>query len=186
MSKTKTIMKESIIDGAFAVFRKYGYENLNARSLAREMNCSTQPIYVNFKDMDQVKKIARKLAAERYQEILGEAEKKYKKLTYSNYYLGIVKLAAYEPMLFKYYYIDHQELGKKAFNDYGRETFVELNKEYGLKGKAAGKVSKNLFNCVVAYGMLVTFGYTDFDETEALEAVKRYFVQSTEKYGFTE
>ena len=79
MSKTKTIMKESIIDGAFAVFRKYGYENLNARSLAREMNCSTQPIYVNFKDMDQVKKIARKLAAERYQEILGEAEKKYKK-----------------------------------------------------------------------------------------------------------
>ena len=33
-------MKESIIDGAFAVFRKYGYENLNARSLAREMNCS--------------------------------------------------------------------------------------------------------------------------------------------------
>ena len=170
MSKTKTIMKESIIDGAFAVFRKYGYENLNARSLAREMHCSTQPIYVNFKDMDQVKKIARKLAAERYQEILGEAEKKYKKLTYSNYYLGIVKLAAYEPMLFKYYYIDHQE----------------LNKEYGLKGKAAGKVSKNLFNCVVAYGMLVTLGYTDFDETEALEAVKRYFVQSTEKYGFTE
>lgn len=34
--------------------------------------------------------------------------------------------------------------------------------------------------------MLVTLGYTDFDETEALEAVKRYFVQSTEKYGFTE
>lgn len=43
--------KESIINAAFEVVRKEGWEGLSARSIARELNSSTGPIYSHLKSM---------------------------------------------------------------------------------------------------------------------------------------
>ncbi|MNI34156.1 hypothetical protein D3C73_881390 [compost metagenome] len=49
------VSREEILDKAFELTRKNGYENLTARLLAKELNCSTQPIFHIFENMDQLK-----------------------------------------------------------------------------------------------------------------------------------
>jgi AcrR family transcriptional regulator len=55
MPPKKQLDKYQIIEKAFEMVRKEGYESLTARKLAKELNCSTQPIYQTFADMKELK-----------------------------------------------------------------------------------------------------------------------------------
>ena len=44
--------KDEIINAAFDVVRKEGFGNLNARAIAKKLGVSTQPIFSNFKNME--------------------------------------------------------------------------------------------------------------------------------------
>ncbi len=50
------IYKEKIIESAFNLTREKGWENINARSLASQLSCSTQPIFRIYKDMAELKR----------------------------------------------------------------------------------------------------------------------------------
>lgn len=51
----KKITSEEIIESALNFIKEKGYENLNARSLASYLKCSTQPIYFQFQNMNDLK-----------------------------------------------------------------------------------------------------------------------------------
>ena len=53
--KTK-ITKEMIIDAAVGIVRKNGHESINARSVAKELGCSTQPVMYCFATMEDLRK----------------------------------------------------------------------------------------------------------------------------------
>ncbi len=55
MPPKKQMSKQMIIEKAFEIVRSEGYELLTARRLAKELNCSTQPIYQAFADMKELK-----------------------------------------------------------------------------------------------------------------------------------
>lgn len=46
--------KETIINAAFEVVRNYGWKGLSARSIAKELNASTGPIYSHLKSMKTI------------------------------------------------------------------------------------------------------------------------------------
>lgn len=50
------ITKEMIIDASCTIVRHYGIEALNARTLAKELHCSTQPVMYHFATIDALKK----------------------------------------------------------------------------------------------------------------------------------
>lgn len=52
------ITKGMIIDAAFEVARKIGAENINARTIANKLNCSTQPVMYHFATIEELKKAA--------------------------------------------------------------------------------------------------------------------------------
>ena len=55
MARKKTILKSHILDTAYDVVKTEGFEGFTARNIAKTMNCSTQPIYLEFKNMDDLK-----------------------------------------------------------------------------------------------------------------------------------
>jgi len=55
MPPIKQIDKQQIIEKAYEIVRSEGYPSLTARRLAKELNCSTQPIYQSFADMKELK-----------------------------------------------------------------------------------------------------------------------------------
>ncbi len=48
------VTREEIIDAAVEVVRKKGVQAINARTVAAQMDCSTQPVFSNFATMDQL------------------------------------------------------------------------------------------------------------------------------------
>ncbi|MBO5033200.1 MAG: TetR/AcrR family transcriptional regulator [Lachnospiraceae bacterium] len=50
------ITKEMVIDAAFEVVRETGAENINARTVAKKLNCSTQPVMYHFATIEELKK----------------------------------------------------------------------------------------------------------------------------------
>ena len=51
MPAVKKVSKEKIIDAAVEVLRDGGFSAINARSVAKKLGCSTQPIYLSFQSM---------------------------------------------------------------------------------------------------------------------------------------
>ena len=55
MPAARRISRDEIIDAAVEVLRDGGFSAVNARSVAKKLGCSTQPIYLSFKSMDELK-----------------------------------------------------------------------------------------------------------------------------------
>lgn len=55
MPPLKKISKEDIIKAGYEIVEKTGMDSLNARDLAKKLNCSVQPIFSNFENMDSLK-----------------------------------------------------------------------------------------------------------------------------------
>ena len=49
------ITAKMILDASFQVIRNSGHENLNARTIAEYLKCSTQPVLYNFKTVDEIR-----------------------------------------------------------------------------------------------------------------------------------
>ena len=50
------ITKEMVINAAFEVAREAGGENINARTVAKKLNCSTHPVMYHFATIEELKK----------------------------------------------------------------------------------------------------------------------------------
>lgn len=50
------ITKDMIVDAAFEVVRETGAENINARTVAKKLNCSTQPVMYHFAKIEDMKR----------------------------------------------------------------------------------------------------------------------------------
>ncbi|MDT2756453.1 TetR/AcrR family transcriptional regulator [Enterococcus asini] len=55
MARKKTITREQILDAAYTVVSTEGFSRFTARNIAAKMNCSTQPIYLEFQNMEDLK-----------------------------------------------------------------------------------------------------------------------------------
>ena len=55
MPPKQRINREMILDTSFSMFCREGMENVNARSVAKALSCSTQPIFSYFSGMEDLK-----------------------------------------------------------------------------------------------------------------------------------
>lgn len=68
-----------ILNGAFLYVIKSGFENFSARSIAKELHISTQPIYLQFENMESlkikvIKKMFQKIESKYFSEKMTELE----------------------------------------------------------------------------------------------------------------
>ena len=64
MPLKSSFTKDAFIDAAFKIVRTKGWDNLTARSLAKELSCSTMPIYSYLKSMNSLYEELRKKAVD--------------------------------------------------------------------------------------------------------------------------
>ena len=100
MPPKKQISMEEIIDKAFKIVKENGCECLTARRLAKELNCSTQPIYQAFSDMNDLKSVLVKRAGERMMQYVANNSDTTQSPMLSKI-LGYVQFASEEKHLFQ-------------------------------------------------------------------------------------
>ena len=95
--------KEDVLNIAYEIVKKEGFENLNARKIAKELNSSVHPIFRHFKDMEDLKKAVYEKIYNKYNEYMLSGvneEKAYKKMG-----LSYIKFAKDYPEFFKILFI---------------------------------------------------------------------------------
>ena len=71
------VTRDGIINTALMLCRMGGESAINARGIAKALNCSTQPIFSNFESMEEIDEAVRDSAYELYLEFLeNEARRK--------------------------------------------------------------------------------------------------------------
>lgn len=133
MSGVPKITKENMVKTALEIVKEKGFEGLNAREVAKKLNCSIQPIFYQFKTMEDLKKAVYEEICEIYKKYMlsGEdADSAYKSM--GNSY---VKFARSYPELFKILFMQNAEIDSKNFmqiDHLGDKVIKEGQKFTGL------------------------------------------------------
>lgn len=139
---------QKIVDSAISVLKSGN--DLSARNLAKQLGCSTQPIYSSFQNMqvleDEVKKQINLMLQKTF-----EAQKgKYPH--YQALGLSFVKFAREEPRLFAYLYLGDGS-GDTFSVDYLNLATDEMAKEFNISKELAYKFHLDML--VYCYGLAV-------------------------------
>ncbi len=95
------ITKEEIIKSALNMVRRSGSDAFNARTLATELNCSTQPIFSNFATMEELQKAVILAAYEHYLSFIKNEVESGNYPKYKSFGMAYVRFAKEEKELFK-------------------------------------------------------------------------------------
>lgn len=127
MPTTTKITKEMILDAAFDIVRKSGFEGLNNRTLAKKMNCSIRPIYYQFKNTEELNnELIRKIEKYFYNFLLKHKDNEIP--VYKQIGLNYIMFATEEPKLFQILFMTESGLTPIDFLTSDDEDFKELAK----------------------------------------------------------
>lgn len=133
MPAAKRISKEAIIDAAAAVLRIGGFEAINARSVAKALGCSTQPIYLSFRNMEELKSALTQRAIEQHTQRVRESLRAHEGCDsrYSSYGMGFVQFAVQEKQLFRWLYLEDNQPGRHQEDVLEPEIIRTVMDEFG-------------------------------------------------------
>lgn len=95
------IRKQDIVAAGLAIVKEQGADALNARELARQLGCSTQPIFSNYATMEELKTDVIEAANQLYQKYLEEGMKDPAYPPYKASGMAYIRFAKEEKELFK-------------------------------------------------------------------------------------
>ena len=191
MPAIKKISKEAIIDAAVDVLRKGGASAINARSVAKELGCSTQPIYLSFQNMEELKAAVTERAitlhAQHVREwlcILDADNSCYRQHShYSSYGIGFVKFAAEEKHLFRWLYLDGQQPDPYQDDMLLPEIIAAIVDEYGYTEELARKLHRDMAYYSYGLALLANTDHLNLTDAELLASFRREFMALTAYYG---
>ncbi|WP_314305538.1 TetR/AcrR family transcriptional regulator [Capnocytophaga gingivalis] len=174
MPKSITITQEIIIETAFEMVRKEGFGVLSARNIAKQIGCSTQPIYCCYKNMEDLKAEICKKALAFLQNVMLSYSKTGNTLL--DLGLGYVQMAYTESALFKAFYMDNVTNVKLTDIFPESEWVVEIMKNSEECQNISDEELKNDIakGWMLAHGIasLVAVGMLVYDEDKILEILK--------------
>ncbi|QGY97292.1 TetR/AcrR family transcriptional regulator [Lactobacillus johnsonii] len=122
MARKKEIDKQRILDAAYKLAVRGGIESLTARNVAKAVNCSTQPIYLEFESMQDLRN-----------QVLEKISDELKSNTLQQNFTG-------EPLIdldlsYLYFAKEHVDLFRAMFVDgkFGNQMIVDTLMGLGLE-----------------------------------------------------
>lgn len=105
------IKKEDIIAAAYEIVKNEGISKVNARRIAQELNCSVQPIFSNFDNMEDLKNEVIKLAYHQFFAYVAAPEAK----AYKTMGLNYIAFAMNEPKIFELLFMSEKNQSFQTF-----------------------------------------------------------------------
>ena len=118
MPRTKQIEKQDILRAAAEVIRQKGESALTVRSIAGVLGCSTQPLYYEFANIEQLRA-----------ELLPYVRQQYLQFRCSNYKefgRHFLNFARQEKELFRFVYLRRRAPGETLLDDINYDETIRL------------------------------------------------------------
>ena len=185
MPAVRKASREQIIDAAVAVLRDEGFSAINARSVAKKLGCSTQPIYFSFKNMDELKAALTERAIELHTQRVRDSLRAHEgsDSRYSSYGMGFVKFAAEEKQLFRWLYLEGKQLGPYQKDVLLPEIVAVIVEEFGYSEEVARRFHQDMTYFTYGLAILANTDHLRLTEPELREAFRREFRALLAIYG---
>ena len=181
MPAKKQITREMILDGALKLLRERGYEALNIKSRAGELGCSTQPVYLSFSGMDELRGVLIPLAVQEFARFMAESSADSEVRLYGKEY---IRFAKKEPNLFKFIFMRPNAFAetKKILVPITERTMQTLMDQYHITHEEADYLHDQLWMHAHGIAAMIATDFCDWNMEKAermLEGCRRTF---TAKY----
>ncbi len=172
------ITKEMVIDAAFEVVREKGWENINARTVAGKLKCSTQPVMYHFATIEELKKAAYAKADGYHSEYLMKTESMQKGVM-----LGIglnyIRFAFEEPQLFRFLFQSNFFAGTTLLEMIDAEELAPvlsaMQRAVGSSMEQVKEIFVTVFLFVHGYAGLIANNSIEYDEEVISSQLERAY-----------
>ena len=160
--------RDDLLSAALALVRRDGMDALNARALAHELGCSTQPLFREFASMAEIKQEVYKRAFDVYSGYINESMS-WDMPKYKSTGMAYIRFARGEPELFKLIFMHVRPDGRRGDMkddpnmNYVAETIMRAT---GFTREQA--LSFHLRSWIFAHGLatLLVTDYVDLSDEE--------------------
>lgn len=136
------VTKESIVNASFEILKNEGVDKINARAVCDKLNCSTQPIFWHFKNMEELKKATIRKAKDLYNEYI--QSDLTKPIPFKAAGLAYIRFAKDEPILFSLLFMnDNHNINPTAI-EYD-ENYNEILSAAAISSGLTEKNTKMLY-----------------------------------------
>ena len=175
MSRKATIIQKEIINAAFKITKKEGFEQITSRKLAAAAGCSTQPIFRIYENMDGLKKDVYDKAAQYYEEYYNNCAKTHD-VPFVDLGLAYIGFAQKYPHLFRLLFISAQGPESKSMYDLvngSNENVVnEIARANALGASNAQQLFMQMWIFIHGAGCMAVTGDYDLDENASVEMLE--------------
>ena len=156
------ITKEDIILAVLDMVRQNGADAINARRLASYLDCSTQPIFSNFANMDELRLAVIEKANDLYNGYLTREIDEQKYPAYKASGIAYIRFAREEKELFKLLFMRDRTNENYALP---LDKFVAnlVENATGLSGDEASLFHLRMWACVHGIATMLATGYFELD-----------------------
>ena len=185
MPAVRKVSKEQIIDAAVEVLRDNGFSAINARSVAKKLGCSTQPIYFSFRNMEELKAALTERAIQMHTQRVRDSLRIHEgnDSRYSSYGMGFVKFAAEEKQLFRWLYLEGEQLGPYQNDVLTSEVISVITEEFGYEEDVARRFHQDMVYFTYGLAILANTDHLHLTEAELRETFRREFRALIAIYG---
>lgn len=185
MPAVRKVSKEQIIDAAVDVLRDDGFSAINARSVAKKLGCSTQPIYFSFRNMEELKAALTERAIQMHTQRVRDSLRIHEgnDSRYGSYGMGFVKFAAEEKQLFRWLYLEGEQLGPYQNDVLTSEVISVITEEFGYEEDVARRFHQDMVYFTYGLAILANTDHLHLTEAELREAFRREFRALIAIYG---
>lgn len=177
------ITKAEIVDTALNLVREAGEQALNARSIAGELKCSTQPVFSNFETMEDLHEAVKEAAYARYQSYLKADMEAGKYPPYKVSGMAYIRFAREEKELFKLLFMcDRSNETPEDDREFFRPLLGLLQKNLGLSEDEAYLFHMETWICAHGMATMLATSFVDWNEefisrvlTDTYEGIKRSY-----------
>ena len=182
MSRKATITQKEIVNAAFKITRKEGFEQITSRKLAAAAGCSTQPIFRIYENMDELKKDVYAKAAEYYEEYYNEFNKSHD-CPFVDLGLAYIGFAQKYPHLFRLLFVSEQGNDSKSMYDLvnGKDENVvkEINKAVAKGVVDAQQLFMQMWIFIHGAGCMAVTGDYDLDSETSVSMLESAYRASS-------
>ena len=164
MPPKQRITREMILERSFAMFCREGMEAVNARSVAKALNCSTQPIFSNYQSMEELKKDALAYADRLYQSYLSADMGSGEFPPYKASGMAYIRFAKEEKELFRLLFM-RDRTGETLQEDRNIDGIMELIRQNtGMDEEHARLFHIEMWIYVHGIATMCATSYLDWDK----------------------
>lgn len=172
MPAKKQITREMILNAALKLLKERGFEAVNIKELAKELKCSTQPVYLSFTSMDELRNALIPMAVAELGDIIRLYDIEY------------INFAKNEPQLFCFLFMRANAFAeiKRTLLPIIERSITELMNTYHISHEEADYLHDQLWMHAHGIASMIATDFCDWDMEKVAHMLAECKAAFTRKY----